>query len=57
MSAILARWKEEGIASPEAARASYSPSRSSAPGPGKLEFERDASAYDRYFDDEEDRIP
>ena len=57
MSAILARWKEEGIATPEAARASYGPSRSGAAGSGKLEFERDASAYDQYFDEEEDRLP
>ena len=57
MSAILARWKEEGIATPEAARAGYGPSRSGAAGSGKLEFERDASAYDQYFDDEEDRLP
>ena len=54
---LEAQLEAVGIATPEAARAGYGPSRSGAAGSGKLEFERDASAYDQYFDDEEDRLP
>ena len=51
MGAVLARWKEEGLTTPEAARASYSQRTSTT---AKLDFEKDNSVYARYFDDEED---
>lgn len=51
MGAVLARWKEEGITTPEVARASYGQRTS---GSSKLEFEKDNKDYLHYFDDEED---
>ena len=51
MGAVLARWKEENISTPEIARASYNQRTAAS---AKLDFEKDNSVYARYFDDEED---